>query len=177
MSEIALASLNTFGKVSPKADFVPPAEQLITLTYSQLQDLVTQAVEKAIQPLQERISALEAKVASQAEEIVTLKVIEEQERTRIFLDIAHDRRRITCLEHPEKKPGKTELARVEKIERYLAARPDHKASFEMLKGHLGVNAVLLNQAIKVLLSENPGRFGMHRPQGDRRKRILVMLSK
>ena len=61
MSEIANASINTFGK-SPKADFVLLSEQLITLTIGQLQDIIIQAVEKAIQPLQDRIESLEKMV-------------------------------------------------------------------------------------------------------------------
>jgi len=34
----------------------------------------------------------------------------------------------------KKEPGKTETSRAEKIEKYLASRPDHKATFETLKG-------------------------------------------
>lgn len=49
-------SINTFGSMSPKADFVPPSDQLITLTYGQLQDLIKEAVA----PLQERLDRLEA---------------------------------------------------------------------------------------------------------------------
>ena len=59
MSEIASASLNTFGH-SPKADFVPPSEQLITLSYGQLQDLIINAVQMAVQPVQDEISQLQA---------------------------------------------------------------------------------------------------------------------
>jgi hypothetical protein len=58
MPEIVSASINTFGKESPKANFVSPSEQLITLTYGQLQDLITQAVEKATQPLKDEVSEL-----------------------------------------------------------------------------------------------------------------------
>jgi hypothetical protein len=72
MIEIAIASINTFG-TSPKADFVPTSEQLITLTYGQLQDLVTQAVEKAIQPLQDRISALEEERDQDRQDIAALE--------------------------------------------------------------------------------------------------------
>lgn len=73
MSEVATASLNTFGKASPKADFVPPSEQLITLTIGQLQDLITQAVEKSTQGLKDEVSELKATVASQDEKIAVLE--------------------------------------------------------------------------------------------------------
>ena len=77
----------------------------------------------------------------------------------------------------EKKPGKTELSRAEKIERYLAARPDHKATFETLRGHLGIDKDLLNDAIKTLMASSPGRYGISRAPGDKRKRALIMLPK
>jgi hypothetical protein len=81
MSEIALASINTFGKSQlPKADFVPPSEQLITLTYGQLQDLITQAVEKAIQPLKDEVSEFKVRLIDQDEKIVALEVIESKDQ-------------------------------------------------------------------------------------------------
>ena len=59
MNNLANASINTFGP-SPKADFEPPSEQLITMTYGQLQGLI----EAAIQPLQEEIAQLRGELAS-----------------------------------------------------------------------------------------------------------------
>jgi hypothetical protein len=66
MEVVDTAQINTFGTSSPKADFVPPSEE-------QLQDVITQAVEKAIRPLQDSIEALEATVARQDEKIATLE--------------------------------------------------------------------------------------------------------
>jgi hypothetical protein len=66
------------------------------------------------------------------------------------LDIAYDRQRISKLETPKKEPGKTEISRAEKIEKYLSSRPDHRAIFETLKGHLGKGNDLLNKTIKSL---------------------------
>ena len=57
MIEVATASINNFA--SGKADFVQPSEQLITLTYGQLQDLVQDAIERATTPLEARLEALE----------------------------------------------------------------------------------------------------------------------
>lgn len=80
-------------------------------------------------------------------------------------------------EAARREPGKTEISRAEKIEKYIAARPDHKATFETLKGHLQIDNVLLNQAIKTLMDRAPGRYGITRAPGDKRKRTLVMLPK
>jgi hypothetical protein len=73
MSEIANARIKTFGPAAPQADFVPTSEQLITLTIGQLQDLITQAVTRAIQPLQDEVSQLRATIARQDEKISTLE--------------------------------------------------------------------------------------------------------
>jgi hypothetical protein len=76
MIDVVNTRIKAFGK-SPKADFVSPSEQLITLTISQLQDLVTQAVEKAIQPLQDEVVDLKATVARQDEKIAALESTQE----------------------------------------------------------------------------------------------------
>jgi predicted RNase H-like nuclease (RuvC/YqgF family) len=181
LNEVAIARINTFGP-SPKADSVPPSEQTISLSYGQLQELIKESVEQAIEPLQDHIEALDATVANQGEEIVSLRStvaslesLQERDTTRICLDIAYDRKRLAKLEHPTKEPGKTELSRAEKIERYLAGRPNHQASFETLKGVLQINNVLLNQTIKILMDGSPGRYGVTKAPGDKRKRTLVML--
>jgi hypothetical protein len=72
MDNVANASINSFGP-SPKAGFVPPSEQLITLTYGQLQELIINAVTKAIEPLQDEVRELKAIVASQSEKIAALE--------------------------------------------------------------------------------------------------------
>jgi uncharacterized membrane protein len=102
MIEIATA-INTFGP-SPKADFVPTSEQLITLTYGQLQDLVTQAVSEAIQPLQDEITQLKATVNRQDERIAASESTEEHDVSRLALDIAYDRQRLAKLEKIEPQP-------------------------------------------------------------------------
>jgi hypothetical protein len=170
---LALAALNRFGSSSPKADIVPPSEESVfILTSGQLQDLI----KEAIQPLQDRIGSLEATVAAQNEKIASLEATQEQDTNRICVDIAHDRQRISRLEHPTKEPGKTEISRAERIEKYLASRPDHKASFETLKGHLQVDNVRLNEAIKILMATSNHSYSILKAKaGDKRKRVLVML--
>jgi hypothetical protein len=100
MEEIALASLNTFG-ILPKADIVPPSEESVfILTFGQLQDLI----KEAIQPLQDRIGSLEARIIAQDEKIAALEFTQEQDTTRICVDIAHDRQRLAKLEQIEPQP-------------------------------------------------------------------------
>ena len=172
MIDVANARINTFG-LSPKDDFELTSEQLITLTIGQLQDIVIQAVEKAIQPLQDEVESFRATVTRQDEKIAALEATQEHDVNRICLDIAYDRQRISRLEHPTKEPGKTELSRAEKIEKYLLSRPDHRATFETLKGHLGVDNDLLGTAIRSLMPS--GKYAIIKTTGDKRKRTLVML--
>jgi hypothetical protein len=72
MIDVVDTRIKAFGK-SPKANFVSPSEQLITLTIGQLQELVTQAVTKAIQPLQAELSDTRAIVDCQVEKIAALE--------------------------------------------------------------------------------------------------------
>jgi len=172
--------MNTLS-VEHKDFSVSPSEQVIVISVSQLQDLLKEAVREAIQPLQAEVSELQATVASQQEEladlrakIASLEATQEQDLNHIFKHIAQDRQRIYALEHSHNDPGKTELSRAEKIAKYLAARPDHRATFETLKGHLGIGNDLLNKAVRAL---PPERFRVIGDPRDKRKRILVLLPK
>ena len=90
-------SINTFG-TSPKAD-VPQSEPVISLTPDQLKGLIESAVQEAINPILDEIKDLKTKIAA-------LESTQEQEITRLCLDIAYDRQRITKLEIPEPEPPK-----------------------------------------------------------------------
>jgi hypothetical protein len=114
MIETATA-INTLPSAARQAGFESPSDQLIVLTYAQLQGLIVQAIQEAIQPLQDRIEALDATVANQGEEIASLRStvtslesLQEQDTTRICLDIAHDRRRLAKLESAKEEPTDTE---------------------------------------------------------------------
>lgn len=133
--------------------------------------LLAEPIEAAPQSLQDRISYLESIVVQLKEENAAMATTQAHLIDNQLIQL----RLIRSLK--EKKPGKTELSRSEKIERYLAARPDHKATFETLRGHLGIDKDLLNDAIKALMASSPGRYGIARAPGDKRKRALIMLPK
>ncbi len=133
--------------------------------------LLAEPIEAAPQPLQVRIDFLESIIARQSEKIAALEATASYQEENLLIQL----QLIRALK--EKKPGKTELSRAEKIERYLAARPDHKATYETLRGHLGIDKDRLNEAIKTLMASSPGRYGIARATGDKRKRALIMLPK
>jgi predicted RNase H-like nuclease (RuvC/YqgF family) len=171
MSEIAIAKINRFAP--EQANVQPSEEPIFVLTSSQLLQVIT----RAIKPLQDEVKSLKATVATQEEKIRALESLQESETNRLCQDIAFDRKRISKLEHPERKPGQIELSRAEKIAKYLEARPDHKATFETLKGHLGIGNDLLNKSIKTLIKFYPGKYGIVHAPGDKRKRTIMLLPK
>ncbi|MDI9418553.1 MAG: hypothetical protein QM438_12530, partial [Euryarchaeota archaeon] len=131
-------------------------------------------IEAAPQSLQDRISYLESIIVQLKEENAAMAATQAHliDNQEIQLRLIHELK-----EKAKRSPGKTELSRAEKIERYLAARPDHKATFETLRGHLGIDKDRLNEAIKTLMASSPGRYGIARATGDKRKRTLVMFPK
>jgi hypothetical protein len=159
MSEIALAKINSFAPIAAQTDFVPPSEEAVFIfTSGQLQEIIRQATAPILQELQ------------------ALRASQEADIERLALDIALDRQRLARLENPIKEPGKIEISRADKIERYLSSRPDHRASFETLRGHLQIDNVRLNETIKILIATSDRSYSIQKEKtGDKRKRVLVML--
>ena len=176
MEVVDTTQINSFAPIAAQTDFpVSPSEEAVfILTSSQLQDIITKAIEKAIQPLQDEVRDLKATIARLDEKIATLEATQETQADNqlIQLRLIHELKEVS-----KKRPGKTEISRADKIEKYLASRPDHRATFETLKGHLGVDKARLKEAIKTLMASSPGRYGITRTPGDKRKRTLVMLPK
>ena len=146
MDKVAAASINSFGPM-PKAD-APPSEPIFVLTASQLQDIISQAVEKAI----DELSELKAAIAFQDEKIRSLEAMQEAEISRICVDIAYDRQRLAKLEKSE--PGPTDEERMEKLEGYLkdkkSAGMKPEASFTEARTHLEVSRSQFSKLISKL---------------------------
>jgi DNA repair exonuclease SbcCD ATPase subunit len=84
MTEVAIASINTFG-ILPKANFVSPSEgPVFILTSGQLQEIISQAIAQALGERQEALvdqDKLLQLIETQAEEIATLKsILQAQDR-------------------------------------------------------------------------------------------------
>ena len=119
------------------------------------------------QSLKDEVEHLRATIARQDEKIRALEATQDTlgDNQLIQLRLIADLRK--------KEPGKMEISRAEKIERYLQSRPDHKATFETLKGHLGIDNDRLGKAIKTLVSS--GKCTIIKTAGDKRKRSLILL--
>jgi hypothetical protein len=169
MSNVATASINTFGIASPKADFVSPSEeQIFVLTSGQLQEIIA----RAIQPLQDEISQLRATVDRQGEKIATLEATEEQDISRLALDIALDRQRLVKLEQrptPAPIPAKGEktTARITKIDEILKSRGP--TTLTQIEHILQISPKEMNRLLAKL---DMRRFELHARPGDGREKVL-----
>jgi uncharacterized coiled-coil protein SlyX len=171
MSEIATASINTFGTTSPKADFVPPSERLITMTIGQLQDLIKEAVEKAILPLQERIESLEATVARQDEKIAALESTASLHEENLFIQlrlIGQLREAAQKTATPPAPPkGTKTLARLAKIDEILKTR--RATTLKELERILGIDRATMTRLLARL---DMRRYEIHSRPGDDREKVL-----
>jgi len=173
MEVVDTAQINSFAPIAAQTNFVQPSEEAVfILTSGQLSALITKAIEKVIQPLVERVESLENTIARQDEKIAALQATQDTHADNQLIQL----RLINDLREAKKGPGKTEISRADKIEKYLTSRPDHRATFETLKGQLQVDNVRLNEAIKILITTSDRSYSIQKETtGDKRKRILVML--
>ncbi len=91
MSKLALAGINTFGDLSPKADLEPPSEEpVFILSSSQLQEIISRAIAQALEKRGEALPEAQGSqkrliemVEAQALEIKALKSILEAQSQRL----------------------------------------------------------------------------------------------
>jgi hypothetical protein len=175
MDKVANASIKAFG-TAPEADHVPTSEESVfVLTASQLSDLITQAVTKAIEPLQDRVESLEATITRQDEKIAALETTEEHDVNRICLDICQDRRRLAALEQRPSTPapiasapkGEKTIARIAKIDEVLKARG--ATTLKELERILGIDKATMTRLLARL---DMRRYELHSRPGDDREKVL-----
>jgi TolA-binding protein len=179
--DIHLADAGIYNlRTSHEADFVPPSEESVfVLTAYQLQKLITQA----IQPLQDRISEMKERIDRLEEENTSMRLkmasmesFEEQDVTRICLDIAQDRQRLARLETqprtgtaPTAPPhGEKIVARIAKLKDFLKDRGGG-ATFQECERLLGIRP---NQMTKLVSQLDKRSYEVFTRAGDGRQRVL-----
>lgn len=166
MTQIANARINTFGP-SPKADFESPSEQLITLTCGRLQNLIKGAIEQAIEPLQNEIDQLQAEITSLHAKLASLESLQEQDTSRICLDIAYDRRRLAALEKVELQPMQKDRGEI--LRALLVANGGKMLAKEARqKMHLG------KEQFSLLISKMDEYIETKQFHQDRRQLVLII---
>ena len=137
-------------------------EPTFILTQNQLSQIVQEALSRSQGSmigkvddryiLREEFDALKDRMANQSARIVALEM---------------DLDKLQA-----KEPGKTEIARVQRLIKYMVARADHKATFETLRGVLQVTPIQLRAVIKSANDLDPGRFEVRDDEHDKRKSWL-----
>ena len=173
MNNVATSRINTFGP-SPKAGFESPSEQLITLTYGQLQDLIVQAVQESIQPLQDEVSQLREEIGQDRREIASLhaKLASlEKDRDVLSENQLIQLRLIHELKDKSNGPTDTEKERVERIEKLCSDAPNHEISLSEIRGRLGIDKSVLSRLLKRI---NGDKFYLRKSTLDKRIRYLCL---
>ena len=169
MEVVGTTQINSFAPIAAQTDFpVSPSEDAVFILNSgQLSALITKAIEKAIEPLQDRVKDLENIVAAQGEQIATLTSTQEQDVNRICLDIAYDRQRLAKLEKVEPQPLQKDRGEI--LRALIAANggkmlaKDARKKMHMDKGNFSRLLDILNDHIEIKQ--------LHQ---DRRKLILII---
>ena len=155
MIETATA-INTLPSAARQAGFESPSDQLIVLTYAQLQDLIVQAV----QPLQERIKTLE-------DEAEALKAFQKAYYERFSGDILDHGQRLKRLEKVDPQPLQKDRGDV--LRALIAANGGKMlAKDARQKMHLG------KEQFSLLLSKMEEYVGTKPFHQDRRKLVIFI---
>jgi hypothetical protein len=179
MIEIAEASINSFASIEKAND--QPFDQLVALTYSQLQDLITKAMEISIEPLKAEINNLKHQAAHHEIEAQVLK-----SRLQGFSDI-QDNHGERINEHagaintlwqtintPPLPRGKKTMARIEDLKRILKARGGSQ-TFEVLQDALDLTP---SQFSKLVSQLDKRSFEVNRRPGSKRgEKVLNLRSR
>ncbi len=163
-------SINNLLSMGEQDNFVSPSDEAI----SQLQTIITNAVQEAIKPLLERIEALEDTLAAQHEEIAALRAsVASMEKDR---DVLSDNQLIQLRLIHELKgnaddPTEKERERIERIEKLCIEAPKHEISLSELRGRLGIDKAVLSRLLKRI---NQDKFYLRKSTLDKRIRYLCL---
>ena len=161
MDTIIADGINNF----PYGENVSLEDQLITLTYAQLQDLVVRAVQEGIQPLQDEVAQLR-------EDIIQSKKDLAESQLFFGRELAHMRQRMSKIEHKEPldqtvKPYLDKIA-ARLMDLRIAGRPP-AMSYREVAALLGLTRGRVSQLQPVIAQD--GRF---RIEAKGRKKLICL---
>jgi chromosome segregation ATPase len=179
MIEIAKASINSFAlreKVSAQ-----PFDQLVTLTYSQLLELITEAIERSTEPLESEIKNLKNQASCYEMEIQILKSrlqgfseIQDNYSERINEHADAINKLWQTIKVPPSPRGRKTMARIDDLKRILKARGGSQ-TFEALQDALGLTP---SQFSKLVGQLDKRSFEVSRRPGSKRgEKILNLRSR
>ena len=176
MDKVATANLNSFASNGMQADFVPTSEPSITVPASLLQDLLG-----AIQDLKEEVAQLREErdqdrqeIAALRARIASLETTEEQDISRLSLDVAYDRQRLAKLEQPpEPATTKKSTGHVDELHRLMVEDRSQQVSIAKAARLLDISKERMRQLKPLILQD--GRFEMGWGQVKGKKAVVIRI--
>jgi hypothetical protein len=168
MSEIASARINNFASQATQKNVPASEEHVFILTSRQLQDIITQAVEKVIHHLQNEVLQLKVTVDTQAAKIAALESTQDTQADNqlIQLRLINDLREAT-----KKEPQPLQKDRAEILIALLAANGG-KMLAKDARNKMHLRKDLFSQLLKTcdFIEVKP----LH---SDKRKMVIILKSK
>ena len=176
MIDVALAKINSLPSSAMQADFVPPSEEAVFILNSrQLQEVISQAVQKAFDPLVDRVSFLEERIDHLEEEnaALRLKLASTEKQQDHLSDNQFSQLQLIhkLKEESHTGPSQGVLERVARIEKLCQDAPGHIISLPELKGRLGIDKAVLSRLLKRI---NQDKFYLRQSKTDKRIRYLCL---
>ena len=163
MTEVASASINTFGP-SPKADFETPSDQLITLTYGQLQGLI----EAAIRPLQDEIAQLQ-------EELASLEKVQDTLSDNQLIQLRLINELKEKASHGSPATTKKSTDHIDELHRLMIEEKTQQVSIAKAARLLGISKERMRQLKPLILKDNRFEIGWASVAG--RKGTVIRIHK
>ncbi len=171
-SELVLMSMDTLS-FGHKEFSVPTSEQLVTLTYGQLQEIITQAVQKAIQPLREEIAALKDQRGQDRAEFERFKATHRAFAVQTTKDLDALFAANLKPTAPPQPPSKKTTDHIDDLHRLMVEDRSQQVSIAKAARLLGISKERMRQ-LKPLIMQD-GRFDLGWGQVHGKKAVVIRI--
>jgi hypothetical protein len=161
----ASLAINSFASKVMQIDFVPPSEQLITLTYGQLKDII----QESFMPLRDEIDTLRSMINRRDEMIAALESTQETQADNqlIQLQLINNLRETAKKTTTAIPKGQKTLERIAKIDEVLKARGS--TTLKELEKMLKIRPQEMSRLVAKL---DKRRYEIFLRAGDKREKVL-----
>ncbi len=177
MTKLADASINNLR--NSEADFLPSSETTITVPASLLQDLLgaVQDLKDEVSSLTDRVGSTETENAALRLKLASLESLQEQDTTRILLDVATDRRRLAALEHPTEEPApapsRKTTSHIDELHRLMTEEKSQQVSIAKGARLLGICKERLRQLKPLIMQDKRFEMGWSTVKGKKAAVIRI----
>ena len=168
MSEIALAKINSFAPVAQQAE-VSPEEPIFVLTGSQLQDLISRAVQEATEPISQDLQDIRQEIQCLKDAKPGLTSLRVDDAFEAIRDIDEHLARIDQTRTTAPPRGEKTLARIAKIDEILKARGS--TTLKELERILKIRPQEMSRIVERL---DKRRYEIFLRAGDEREKVLQL---